>query len=64
MGILTSAQTYFDRAARVMGLDERVEALLTKPEREVKVSLTIERDNGQLATFTGYRVQQIGRAHV
>ena len=57
MGVLTSAETYFDRAARVMGLDERVRALLTKPEREVKVSLSIERDNGQLATFTGYRVQ-------
>ncbi|MBI4212692.1 MAG: glutamate dehydrogenase [Chloroflexi bacterium] len=40
-----------------MGLDDRVKALLTKPEREVKVSLSIERDNGHLATFTGYRVQ-------
>ena len=40
-----------------MGLDDRIQALLTKPEREVKVSLVIERDNGQLATFTGYRVQ-------
>lgn len=40
-----------------MGLDDRVQSLLIQPEREVKVSLVIERDNGQLATFTGYRVQ-------
>lgn len=40
-----------------MGLDDRIRAVLVNPEREVKVSLTIERDNGQLATFTGYRVQ-------
>ncbi|HEY3116839.1 MAG TPA: Glu/Leu/Phe/Val dehydrogenase dimerization domain-containing protein [Chloroflexota bacterium] len=40
-----------------MGLDERSRALLTKPQREVQVTLVIERDNGELATFTGYRVQ-------
>jgi glutamate dehydrogenase (NAD(P)+) len=57
VSILASAQYYFDRAAQVMGLDGRIQSLLTKPEREVKVSLVIERDNGQLASFTGYRVQ-------
>src|SRR6266508_1435342 len=57
MSLLASAQHYFDRAARVMGLDERIRAGLVNPEREVKVTLTIERDNGQLASYTGYRVQ-------
>ena len=57
MSILTSAQHYFDRAAEVMGLDERIRAVLVNPEREVKVNLTIQRDSGQLATFPGYRVQ-------
>lgn len=57
MSILASADYFFDRAADVMGLDDRMQELLTKPEREVKVSLVIERDNGQLARFTGYRVQ-------
>jgi glutamate dehydrogenase (NAD(P)+) len=57
LSVLASAQEYFDRAAQVMGLDERTRAMLVNPEREVKVHLTIERDNGQLATFTGYRVQ-------
>jgi glutamate dehydrogenase (NAD(P)+) len=57
LSVLASAQVYFDRAARVMGLDERIRTVLVNPEREVKVTLTIERDNGQLASFTGYRVQ-------
>src|SRR5207244_8822714 len=57
MSLLASAQYYFDRAAAVMGLGDRIRAVLVNPEREVKVNLTIERDNGQLATFTGYRVQ-------
>ena len=57
MSVLTSAQHYFDRAATRMGLDDRIRAMLVNPEREVKVNLTIQRDNGQLATFTGYRVQ-------
>src|SRR3954468_393366 len=57
LALLVSAQHYFDRAAQVMGLDDRVRAMLVNPEREVRVNLTIERDNGQLATFTGYRVQ-------
>src|SRR5439155_10649885 len=57
MSLLASAQHYFDRAATLMGLDDRIRAVLVNPEREVKVNLTIQRDNGQLATFTGYRVQ-------
>src|SRR5437667_12060701 len=40
-----------------MGVDERIRAVLVNPEREVKVNLTIQRDNGQRASFTGYRVQ-------
>jgi len=57
LSLLASAQVYFDRAARVMGLDDRIRAMLVNPEREVLVNITIERDNGQLATYTGYRVQ-------
>src|SRR5678816_1236060 len=57
LSLLVSAQHYFDRAAQVMGLDDRIRAMLVNPEREVRVALTIERDNGQLATFTGFRVQ-------
>jgi glutamate dehydrogenase (NAD(P)+) len=48
---------YFDRAAELMGLSDNMRRLLLVPERELKVQVAIERDNGELATFIGYRVQ-------
>jgi glutamate dehydrogenase (NAD(P)+) len=40
-----------------MGLSSNMRRLLLIPERELKVQVSIERDNGELATFIGYRVQ-------
>jgi glutamate dehydrogenase (NAD(P)+) len=48
---------YFDRAAALMGLSKNMQALLLTPEREVKVQVALERDNGEIATYIGYRVQ-------
>jgi glutamate dehydrogenase (NAD(P)+) len=48
---------YFRQAARVMDLSANVEKLLITPYREVKVDVSITLDNGELATFTGYRIQ-------
>jgi glutamate dehydrogenase (NAD(P)+) len=48
---------FFDRAAELMGLSDNMRRLLLVPERELKVQVAIERDNGELATFIGYRVQ-------
>src|SRR5262249_31870008 len=48
---------YFHRSARLLGLDERIERQLVTPFREVKVELTLARDDGTLATFIGFRVQ-------
>jgi glutamate dehydrogenase (NAD(P)+) len=48
---------YFDHAANLMGLSKNMQALLLIPERELKVQVTLERDNGEIATFIGYRVQ-------
>jgi len=48
---------YFKKAARIMDVGERIETLLATPLREVKVSISIEADNGEIRTFTGYRVQ-------
>lgn len=48
---------FFDRAAEIMGLSRNMRRLLLVPERELKVQVAIERDNGELATFIGYRVQ-------
>jgi glutamate dehydrogenase (NAD(P)+) len=48
---------YFDRAAALMGLSKNMQALLLTPERELKVQVALERDNGEIATYVGFRVQ-------
>lgn len=48
---------YFRRAAQVMGIGERIQRLLEKPQRIVKVEIVVELDSGELGTFTGFRVQ-------
>jgi len=47
----------FEKAARLLGLDARVIQQLITPHREIKVECTLVRDDGNLATFTGFRVQ-------
>jgi glutamate dehydrogenase (NAD(P)+) len=48
---------YFQKAAKGLGIGPRLEHLLITPKREVKVEVSIERDNGELAAFSGFRVQ-------
>ena len=48
---------YFAEAAREMDLSPRIERLLVLPKREIRVEVPIERDDGQVATFIGYRIQ-------
>ncbi len=48
---------FLHRAAQKMDLSERIETLLTNPEREVRVECAIELDNGEIGNFTGFRVQ-------
>jgi glutamate dehydrogenase (NAD(P)+) len=48
---------YFRRAAKELGIGPRLEQVLITPKREVKVECTIELDNHELASFTGYRIQ-------
>lgn len=57
MSNLESAQRYFNQAADQMGLSANLRKLLLTPEREVKVQVAIERDNGDIATYIGFRVQ-------
>jgi glutamate dehydrogenase (NAD(P)+) len=57
---MTSAEAathYFQKAARIMDVGERIETLLATPLREVKVQVSIELDNGEIRTFQGFRVQ-------
>lgn len=48
---------YFAEAAGLMGLSDNMRKLLVTPEREVKVQVAMERDNGEIGTFIGFRMQ-------
>jgi glutamate dehydrogenase (NAD(P)+) len=48
---------YFEEAATVMDLSPNMKTLLLTPEREVKVQCNMKLDNGDIATFVGYRIQ-------
>jgi glutamate dehydrogenase (NAD(P)+) len=52
-----AASSYFHNAAGIMGLSANMRTLLLTPLREVKVQVALERDDGQIATFLGYRIQ-------
>ena len=48
---------FFDRAASQLELADNMQSVLLTPKREVRVEITVERDNGNIETFIGYRVQ-------
>ena len=60
MSHLDDALEYFTNAARVMDVPRSIEKLLTTPVRQLKVEVAIERDDGSVDVFTGYRVQHNG----
>ena len=48
---------FFDTAATFLKLDSGIKELLKNPWRELKVSIPITMDSGELKVFSGYRVQ-------
>lgn len=46
-----------DSAAKMLGLVENDYVILKYPERELKVSVPVEMDDGSIKVFEGYRVQ-------
>ena len=57
MNAFEAANHYISKASRMMKLGPRVERLLLSLEAEHHVTVPIERDNGELAVFSGYRFQ-------
>ena len=57
VSVFETAAAQFDRAARLLDLDDEMQLLLKTPFREVKVELPIRRDDGSLGVWQGYRVQ-------
>jgi glutamate dehydrogenase (NAD(P)+) len=55
--VLEASRFYFRKAADALNLPPLVRDILLTPFRVVKVELVIERDNGELAHFVGFRVQ-------
>jgi len=52
-----AAYTYFTRAADQLELSESMRRRLIIAKREIQVQVSIELDNGEVATYVGYRVQ-------
>lgn len=52
-----TAERYFQQAADIMDLSVNMRKLLITPLREIQVQIAFERDDGQIATYIGYRVQ-------
>ncbi|HEU5433607.1 MAG TPA: Glu/Leu/Phe/Val dehydrogenase dimerization domain-containing protein, partial [Thermomicrobiales bacterium] len=57
---LADAVDLVERAIDELGLGSGFRALLTAPERSLTVNVPVVMDDGDLAVFTGYRVQHCG----
>ncbi|CAN0915974.1 Glutamate dehydrogenase 2 [Linum grandiflorum] len=57
MNALVATNRNFRAAARLLGLDSKVEKSLLIPFREIKVECTIPKDDGTLVSYIGFRVQ-------
>jgi glutamate dehydrogenase (NAD(P)+) len=51
---------YFDEAARLIDLDERMYSVLTSTYREISVQIPVQLDDGDLIVVRGYRVHHNG----
>jgi len=57
MSATETTKYYFQRASKELGIESQLEKVLITPRREVKVECIIELDSGEMATYTGFRVQ-------
>ena len=48
---------FFRQAADLMSLTDRIEQLLVTPLRALKVAISFERENGNVETLVGFRIQ-------
>lgn len=55
--VLAASHQYFQRAADVLKLSDKIRAILLTPRRVVKVEIVSEADDGTLLHHTGFRVQ-------
>jgi glutamate dehydrogenase (NAD(P)+) len=56
-GMLATTLSQLDTAFDQLALEAGLRSIIRKSERELTVSVPIRRDDGQITTYTGYRVQ-------
>lgn len=52
-----TTQRFLQQAFDILGVDEDMRRMLVTPSRELRVELTLRRDDGTIGDFIGYRVQ-------
>ncbi len=52
-----SAMQQLQNAAKILNLDEKTLAILSKPQRVISVSIPVKMDSGKTQVFQGFRVQ-------
>lgn len=57
MKAFEATRRFFHSAAEHLELSTEIREAMLMPQREVQVQVSIERDDGSLATFVGFRVQ-------
>lgn len=57
MSLFENALKQFNKACKVMELDPNLQAVLSKPKRELTVNFPVKMDDGSIRVFTGHRVQ-------
>jgi len=55
--MLSDSHFFFNKAADVLGLQDKIRQILLTPRCCVKVEIVIEDSNNELQHYTGYRVQ-------
>ena len=55
--MLEESQYYFNKAADVLDLSDRIREILITPRRVVKVEIVTEDDAGELIHYVGFRTQ-------
>ena len=52
-----NAMAQLDRAAQIRNFDKEFIARMRQPDRDIRISIPVEMDNGSTAIFEGYRVE-------
>ena len=57
MQAFEATNIYFDQAAKLLDLSGNMRTMMVTPDRELRVEVAIEMDNGEIGNFIGYRIQ-------